>query len=374
MSQNGRRIVVCFHEPSLGGATRSVERIVPLLEKRGWSFSFWVPRPSALYDELAARGWDVDGAPRSIEYGFRTWRLPPGARARLVATPSYLRRYSSFVRARRPALVHANSILTLTEGLVAKRLGHPVLLHVHEMLPDNLRSRLFLRAAWRNLDQIVGVSKPCAAQLVWRGRRPRIVHEAAPIPAQRVELRADPEPFTVGTVAVISTRKGSDLFVEAARLLAAREDGYRFEMVGAPHEIELAWGERVLERARSVGIVHIPSADVFERFRGWDAFALPSRADPFPIAMLEAMASGLPVIGARRDGIAEQVVPGTGVLIEPESPRALADAIAWMAGQRGATRERMAAAARERVSTHFTIQQQAAAMDRAYRDTLGLGS
>ena len=34
---------------------------------------------------------------------------------------------------------------------------------------------------------------------------------------------------------------------------------------------------------------------------------LPSRSDPFPISMLEAMASGLPVVGTRRDGIAEQI-------------------------------------------------------------------
>ena len=344
---------------------------MPLLEEQGWRFSFWVPRPGALYDELADRGWDVDGAPRSIEYGVRAWRLPPGARRRLARTPSYVRRYRAFLDSRRPALVHANSILTLAEGLIAKRMGYPVLLHVHEMLPRNARSWVFLRAAWRNLDQIVGVSEPCAARLAWRGRSPRIVYEAAPVPAEPVELRSCPDPFKVGTVAVVSTRKGSDLFVEAARLLGERGSRCQFEMVGVPHEIELDWGQEVLERARAAGITHIPQANVFERFTQWDAFALPSRADPFPIAMLEAMASGLPVIGARRDGIADQVVPGTGVLIEPENPRALADAIAWMAGQHSRTRKRMAAAARARVSANFTISQQAAAIDEVYRDTLG---
>jgi len=369
VSGEGRRIVVCFHEPILGGATRSIERIVPLLGERGWRFSFWVPRPSELYDELAGRGWDVDGAPRSIEYGLRAWRLPPGARARLASTPSYIRRYSAFVRSRRPALVHANSILTLAEGLIAARLGHRVLLHVHEMLPRNLRSWLSLRAAWENFDQIVGVSEPCVERLVWRGRHPRLVHEAAPA-AERVELRAHPQPFVVGTVAAISTRKGSDLFVEAARLLGARNGSFRFEMVGALRELEQDWGQEVLKRARAVGIEHKPSASVFERFRDWDAFALPSRRDPFPIAMLEAMVSGLPVIGAHRDGIAEQVVPGTGVLVQPENPRALADGIAWMAEQRLAVRERLATAARERITQNFMLHHQAAAMDDAYRATL----
>ena len=48
---------------------------------------------------------------------------------------------------------------------------------------------------------------------------------------------------------------------------------------------------------------------MFERLARWDAFVLPSRSDPFPISMLEAMASGLPVVGTRRDGIAEQSRP-----------------------------------------------------------------
>jgi glycosyltransferase involved in cell wall biosynthesis len=97
---------------------------------------------------------------------------------------------------------------------------------------------------------------------------------------------------------------------------------------------------------------------------------LPSRADPFPIAMLEAMAAGLPVIGARRDGIAEQVVPGAGLLVEPDDPRALADAIAWLAAQRGAVRERIGEHARARVADNFTLAHQANAMHDAYLATL----
>ena len=368
-----RRVVVCFHEPHLGGATRSVERIVPLLREMGWEFSFWVHRPSELHEELAGRGWDVDGEPRCIEYSVRAWRLPPGARRRLSEVPGYVSRFDAFLRERSPDLVHANSVLTLAEALIASRRGHAVLLHAHEMLLPNVRGRLLRRTAWRHLDQVVAVSQASAAAMAHDGRMPRIVYEAAPVPERQVTVRERPHPFTVGTVAVVSTRKGSDLFVEAARLLGERSvnGDFRFEMVGAPSDaIERDWAHSVLDRAKGIGITHVPSANVFERFAEWDAFVLPSRADPFPIAMLEAMASGLPVVGVRRDGIAEQVIPGAGVLVEPEDARALADGIAWIAGQGPDVRSRLGDRARERVAQSFTIRHQAEAMDAAYQATL----
>jgi glycosyltransferase involved in cell wall biosynthesis len=373
---SGSRVVVCFHEPHLGGATRSVERIVPLLGERGWEFSFWVPRPSELFDELSARGWDVDGAPRAIEYSVRAWRLPPGPRRRLLAAPGYLRRYRAFLRARAPALVHANSILTMAEALVASREGVPTALHVHEMLPLDLRGRLLRRAAWRRLDQVLAVSAPCAARLAWRGHLPRIVYEASPMPPDAAAIRETPRPFTVGTVAVVSPRKGSDLFVDAAALLLDRDrDRFRFEMVGAAHDaVEREWARDVLARAREAGVHHIPRTAVFERLAQWDAFVLPSRSDPFPISMLEAMASGLPVVGTRRDGIGEQIAGGTGLLIEPDDSRALADAIAWCADQPAETRRRMGTAARARVGAAFTLEHQATALDDAYRATLANGA
>jgi glycosyltransferase involved in cell wall biosynthesis len=267
--------------------------------------------------------------------------------------------------------VHANSILSLAEALIASRSGLPTLLHAHEMLPLDLRGRMLRNAAWRNLDQIVAVSETSGARLDWRGRRPRIVHEATPIP-EPVQPRERPEPFTVGTVAVVSKRKGSDLFVDAARRLQSRNGtSYRFEMVGSESElIDREWAREVISDATAAGITHVPSADVFERMRSWDAFVLPSRSDPFPLSMLEAMASGLPVVGTRRDGIAEQITNGTGLLVEPEDSAALADAIAWMATQPADTRRRMGAAARGRVSSSFTLEHHAAAMDEAYRATI----
>jgi glycosyltransferase involved in cell wall biosynthesis len=370
----GRRIAVVFHEPYVGGATRSVTRIVPQLAERGWEFSFWVPRPSELFDHLAAEGHDVDGAQRPVEYSVRAWRLPPGPWARARSIPAYLRRFREFLRERDPALVHANSVLTIAEALTAHRDGRSVLLHAHEMLPGGPRGALLRRAAW-HLDEVVAVSRASAAPFRRRGRDPRIVYEATPVPERAAEIRDAPRPFRVGTVAVVSTRKGSDLYVEAARQVLGRsdKDAFRFEMVGAPNDaVERDWAAGIVEEATRIGIEHHPSADTFERYRSWDAFVLPSRTDPFPIAMLEAMATGIPVIGARRDGLAEQITAGTGVLVEPDDPDALARAILAVAGRGGDERAAMGRAARERVAKWFNLERQAESMHEAYLAALGL--
>ena len=63
----------------------------------------------------------------------------------------------------------------------------------------------------------------------------------------------------------------------------------------------------MLARAAALGVHHLPRADVANAIGEWDLFVLASRQDPFPISILEAMASGRPIIGSRVDGIAEQV-------------------------------------------------------------------
>lgn len=368
---NRNHALVVFHEPRAGGAVVSVLRTIPLLEERGWRFSFWVPRPSELHDRLTAEGHDVDGAPRYIDHSLRALRLPPGPARRLMGIPPYLRAFRRFLRERRPALVHANSILTLTEGVVASRIGIPVVLHVHEMVPRDRRGHLSRRLAWTRLQQVVAVSEACAKTVEWRGRHPRVVYEAAPVPERPTPIRDEPRPFTIGTVGVVSERKGTDIFVEAAGLARDRADGLRFELVaGSIAEREVEWAKRILKRASEAGVEYIERADVAERLAGWDGFALPSRADPFPISMLEAMAAGLPAIGTRVDGIAEQLADGGGLLVPGDDPEALADAMVRLARMPREARVALGAAGRSRVASRFTIDRQAEGIRLAYQAAL----
>jgi glycosyltransferase involved in cell wall biosynthesis len=323
-----------------------------------------VPSPGPAADWLRERGATVAGLERPIASGVRALREPPGAIRRLRATPGYLREFRRFLGREAPAIVHANSLYAFAEALTAHRMGVPTLLHVHDMAPASRKARV-ARAICRRMEGCVAVSEACAASYAEGNWRPSVVHEAAPVPAEATSVRPRPTPFVVGTVGVISPRKGSDLFVAAAERLAGRD--LEFRMIGTTADpLEREWGEAVLARATAAGIGHLRSADVEHELRHWDAFVLPSRRDPCPIALLEAMAMGLPVVGSRRDGIPEQIAPGTGLLVEPESVDALVGGIERVSSMPVAERRRMGAAARTRVESSFSLERQRDGLHSAY--------
>jgi glycosyltransferase involved in cell wall biosynthesis len=362
----GGRVLVVLHEEALGGATLAVLRCVPGLTERGWQFSFWVP-PGPAHEELARRGERVAGAARPLAYSVRAMRLPPGPLARARSLPGYLGGLWRRIRAERPALVHANSHTTLADAALARAAGVPTVLHLHEMFGEGPKWDAARTLVDRAGTEVVAVSEACADSLAVGRRRARVVRNGV-VPPPMPATASDGPGFTVGTVGVIARRKGTDVYVEAARRVRDRRPQVAFELVGAPTDpLDAEWAADVLRVAGEAGIEHLERADVAERLLGWDVFALPSRNDPFPLSMLEAMASGLPVIGAAVDGINEQVAPGTGILVEPEDPVALAGAICDLLDRPTSERAALGAAARRRVESEFTIEAQVEGLDAAYR-------
>jgi glycosyltransferase involved in cell wall biosynthesis len=155
------------------------------------------------------------------------------------------------------------------------------------------------------------------------GERFRIRDRAA----ERAALGLSQERRLICYVGNLVHEKGVDLLVEAMGLLvrSGRRD-LDLALVGAG-----GLAEPLQKRAAELGITeHLrfvgrrPHEEIARWIAAADAFCLPSRREGCPNVVLEALACGRPVVAARVGGVPELVSPGTGVLVQPESPEALA--------------------------------------------------
>lgn len=149
-----------------------------------------------------------------------------------------------------------------------------------------------------------------------------------------------PHPPTLGTCGRIIRRKGHDTVIRALpEILACVPDAvYRIAGDGPERRRlhALAGDLGVAGHVEFLG--EVPDAELPDFYRSLDVFVMPSRddrtsghAEGFGIVYLEAAVAGVPSIGARTGGIPEAIVDGeTGLLVAPDAPEALADAVIQM--------------------------------------------
>jgi len=158
-------------------------------------------------------------------------------------------------------------------------------------------------------------------------------------------------PAVIGCLGRLREVKGPDLLLQAFGRLADRGAELRF---GGPVDDE--WGRGLL--ATWSGAAHVrfdgEIADVKAFLRELDVFVLPSRSEGMSNTLLEAMASGLPIVATDVGSNRELLEGGRCGLIVPPDVEALADALAKILEDRDAAR-RMGEAARERVAAEFDL-------------------
>lgn len=196
------------------------------------------------------------------------------------------------------------------------------------------------------------------------------------IPGSGVDLeKFAPSPEPPGTpaaafVARMLWDKGVGELVEAARMLKSRGDGPRIRLVGPQdEENQAAIPRATLDRWADEGAVEWTgqAKDVAALWRETAIAVLPSYREGLPKALLEAAASGRPMVATDVPGCREIVRhEETGLLVPPRDAKALAGALARLAGD-AALRRRLGMAARRLAENRFSDKAIAAATVDLYR-------
>lgn len=181
----------------------------------------------------------------------------------------------------------------------------------------------------------------------------------------------------IGTARRLDRTYGLDVLLDAfARLdpaaAAARHNPLSLWIAGEGPE-----GTALRQQAARLGVAAhvqflgtVPHEQMPAFMWALDLFVNPSRAESFGVAALEAAASGLPVVASRVGGLPEIVADGeTGLLVPPDDPAALAEALSLLihAPER---RRALGKAARDRAVDRYDWQRCAQAMERLYEATL----
>ncbi len=326
-----------------------------------------------LVPRVAAQGVDVEVLCGSEELAESFRRLDVPARAVEMAHKVDVRGAAALLPLLEGAdVVHTHDRRAGLFGRLAGRLRHARVVHTLHGMPEEIAAQIgrddapdppgvsrgriawlvhgYLRieSALTRLGHVVAPSRAMADFMVSHGFPARLVH-VIPYGVESVGdgTRPEHDVLVAGVAANLEYWKGIDVLLDAARLVRSP---LRLEIYGVGTvRDELERQAEGLD-ARFHGFVQ----GMREPLAGLDVLVQPSRADNLPLAILEAMAAGLPVIGTRVGGIPELVLDGeTGLLVEPERPQELADALDSLAESRERRLE-LGRRGRERVQEHFS--------------------
>jgi len=261
--------------------------------------------------------------------------------------------------------------------LWAKLLGKKVILRMGGVFDkfyrnSNPLARMLIRRILRIPDVLIVQSSYWKSfiESLTRPRRIRVVNNFLEVSEFSTPRKEAPNSrkvlFICGTEAL---RKGLDVVLESIRYLS--HDG-----IGDSKFIFVASNERIRRKVRDLQ-VHpyvefrdiLTKQEMLREYREADLFVLPSFGEGFPNSLLEAMASGLPVIATRVGAVPEVIEDNVnGILIEPGDPGALTRAVKKILNN-PQLRETLGRNNKEKVK-QFTSQRGVLELDSIYRELL----
>lgn len=304
----------------------------------------------------------ISSLPRSLPLLGRTLRARPRVAAKnLVVHPKalWLARHLHELEADH---LHAHwAAASATLGMVAAELAHvPWSLTAHRW---DIRESNALRAKARSACFVRTISEAGAAELERRvgldGWHPVVLRMGVRLPVKLAVPRGGRELRLVTPANLLPVKGHRHLFEALSGL-----EGISLDVAGeGPLRAEL---ERLAARLPVRFLGALSHSDLLEGLAGgrWDAVVLPSAPTPegeregVPVSLIEAMASGVPVVSTSCGAIPELVTEGAGLLVPPADATALRSALERL--REPGLRHELAAGGRSRVEHEFDVDRVAA--------------
>lgn len=373
-----KNILIISHSASLTGAPILVHDIANRLDKKKYNVNFVVGDDGPLVGrfEKIGRTYVDPIYPDELKY----WREIKRARSRI-----------KLLRTLRPDLLFCNTIHPAKWLVYARLLGIPTLTHVLELSQAfKTISLLEHQMIKRCSDRFIAASEAVKRHLVEdqsiNPEKIQVVYAGVDVQrfgkdegVRELKKRLDLENcIVVGTVGRIAHVKGSDLFVRLAAMLKKKHSlthkvKYLVVATTADKEYYKQFVEKLGEHRLLDDVVVVEDVpDTAPYFSAMDIYVTTAREDPFPVVILEAMASRKPVAGFATGGIPEAVTPECGVLVESENIEALSKEISSLIADPH-RRAKLGVAARERVEEWFTSRRYADEVEGIIRGMVSTG-
>jgi glycosyltransferase involved in cell wall biosynthesis len=355
-----KSIVFLSHSASLTGAPLLLCDLAASLDSSKYRMSFLLGEDGPLVDRFQQLGPTVVEPlyPNEMKY----WREVKRIASRITV-----------LRKIQPDLVYCNTIHPAKWLGYSRVLGVPTITHVHELsMGFNSLSSAEHWMLRRFSGHFIAVSDAVKTYLVQRQNVParKVDVVRAGIRTERFGTSIDVKSLkdrlglngamVVGTVGRITYMKGSDLFLRIAsnlKEIIGTDVKLKFLVIGTTEDRRFyASFNSMLQQSeiRDDFVVLENVKDVRDHYQLMDVFVSTAREDPFPLVIMEAMASRTPVVAFAVGGIPEAINKECGILIEALDMAAMAQSVARLINDR-VTRERMGRAGRDRVERDFNI-------------------
>ncbi len=272
------------------------------------------------------------------------------------------------LRSLRVDLVHVHFGGRSVRRLARAATRGKIIMHLHSRIMES-RGPLPVQISVPDADAVVAASHAVARCVV--DGCPHVIYAGADTNTPTPSRDAADSELVLGVAGRLIPLKGIDHLLCAAAALQAEFPQLRIEIAGSGSEranLEASVARLGLSgRVKFLGWVD----EIRSALLRWDVFVLPSLEEGFPIAALEAMAAGLPVVASSVGGVPELVVDGnTGWLVPPAGVEPLTSRLRTLLRD-PEQRRKMGAAGRNRVREQFSLNLMTQGFSQLYDELLG---